>query len=105
MKQGKFCYYLIESLCQNVTVKAIEVGNMGLVISRPPGLFTWTFKMHKQCNNDERLKWKNQVKSSTEKLAGGLSSLKKLKYVLPQSNPCDVYRALFESHLRYGNIV
>ena len=49
---------------------------------------------------DEGLKWKNQFKSSTGKLAG-LSSLKKLQNVLPQSKLCDVYRALFESHLRY----
>ena len=53
---------------------------------------------------DEGLKWKNQFKSLTGKLAG-LSSLKKLKTVLPQSILCDVYRALFESHLRYGNVV
>ena len=37
-------------------------------------------------------------KSLTGKLAGGLSSLKKLKNVLPQSKLCDIYRALFESH-------
>ena len=35
----------------------------------------------------------------------GLSSLKKLKDVLPQSKLCDVYRALFESHLRYANTI
>jgi len=52
---------------------------------------------------DEGIKWKNQFKSLTGKL-GGLSSLKKLKNVLPQSKLCDVYRALFESHLRYGNV-
>ena len=38
------------------------------------------------------------------KLAGGLSSVK-LKNVLPQSKLCDVYRALFESHLCYVNAV
>ena len=54
---------------------------------------------------DEGLKWKDQYKSLTGKLAGGLSSLKKLKEVLPQSKLCDVYHALFERHLRYGNIV
>ena len=31
--------------------------------------------------------------------------MKKLKDVLPQSNLCDAYHALFESHLRYGNVV
>ena len=54
---------------------------------------------------DEGLKWKDQYKSLTGKLAGGLSSLKKLKDVLPQSKLCDVYHALFESHIRYGNVV
>ena len=48
---------------------------------------------------DEGLKWKDQYKSLTGKLAGGLSSLKKLKDVLPQSKLCDVYHALFESHI------
>ena len=43
--------------------------------------------------------------SLTGKLAFGLSSLKKLKDVLPQSKLCDVYHALFESHLRYGFVV
>ena len=33
------------------------------------------------------------------------SSLKKLKDVLPQSKLCDVYHALFESHIRYGDVV
>ena len=54
---------------------------------------------------DEGLKWKDQYKSLIGKLAGGLSSLKKLKDVLPQSKLCDVYHALFESHIRYGNVV
>ena len=45
---------------------------------------------------DEGLKYK----SLTGKLVGGLSSLKKLKDVLPRSKLCDVYHALFESHLR-----
>ena len=54
---------------------------------------------------DEGLKWKDQYKSLTGKLAGGLSSLKKLKDVHPQSKLCDVYHALFESHIRYGNVV
>ena len=53
----------------------------------------------------EGLKWKNQFKSLTGKLAGGLSSLEKLKNVLSQSKLCDIYRALFESRLRYVNVV
>ena len=31
--------------------------------------------------------------------------MKKLKDVLPQSKICDVYHILFESHIRYGNVV
>ena len=54
---------------------------------------------------DEGLNWKYQYKSLLGKLAGGLSSLKKLKDILPQSKLCDVYRALFESHLRYGDVI
>ena len=54
---------------------------------------------------DEGFTWNDQCKSLTGKLAAGLSSLKKLKDVLSQSKVCDVYRALFESHLSYGNIV
>ena len=33
----------------------------------------------------------------------GLSSIRKLKDILPQSKLEQVYRALVESHLRYGN--
>ena len=54
---------------------------------------------------DEGLTWNDQFKSLTGKLAAGLLSLKTLKDVLPQSKLCDVYRALFESHIRYGNVV
>ena len=54
---------------------------------------------------DEGLNWKDQYKSLLGKVAGGLSSLKKLKDILPQSKLCDVYRALFESHLRYGDVI
>ena len=54
---------------------------------------------------DEELTWNDQFKSLTGKLAAGLSSLKKLADVLPQSKLCDVCRALFESHLRYRNVV
>ena len=54
---------------------------------------------------DEGLKWKDQYKSLIGKLAGGLSSLKKFIDVLPQSKLSDVYHALFESHIGYGNVV
>ena len=39
------------------------------------------------------------------KLKGGISSLRKLKDILPQRKLEQVYKALFESHLRYGDIV
>ena len=54
---------------------------------------------------DEGLTWNDQFKSLTGKLAAGLLSLTKLKDVFPQSKLCDVYRALFESHIRCGNVV
>ena len=50
------------------------------------------------------LKLNDPYKSLTKKLAGGLSSLKKLKDVVSQSKLCDAYDALFESNLRYGNL-
>ena len=43
--------------------------------------------------------------SLMEKLAEGLSSLKKFKDALSKSKLSDAYRALFESHIRYGNKV
>ena len=56
-------------------------------------------------NIDESLNWKVQYKAIKNKLKGGLSSLRKLKNILPQRKLDQVYKALFESHLRYGNIV
>ena len=38
-------------------------------------------------------------------LKGGMSSFRKLKNILPQRKLDQVYKALFESHLRYGNVV
>ena len=54
---------------------------------------------------DESLHWKEQYKAIKNKLKGCLSSLRKLKIILPQRKLDQVYKALFESHLRYGNIV
>ena len=45
---------------------------------------------------DEGLRWKNQFKSLTGKLAGDLSSLNNLMNAFPQSKLCDVHCALFE---------
>ena len=52
---------------------------------------------------DENLSWNKQYKKLKCKLKSGLSSLRKLKNILPQSKLDQVYRALFESHLRYGD--
>ena len=56
-------------------------------------------------NIDESLNWKEQYKTVKNKLKGGISSLRKLKDILPQRMLEQVYKALFESHLRYGDIV
>ena len=57
-------------------------------------------------NIDESLNWEEQYKTVKNKLKGGISSLRKLKDILPQRKLEQVYKAaLFESHLRYGNIV
>ena len=54
---------------------------------------------------DENLSWKDQYKNVKAKVKSGLSALRKLKDILPQSKLVAVYRALIESHLRYGNII
>ena len=56
-------------------------------------------------NIDESLYWEEQYKTVKNKLKGGISSLRKLKDILPQRKLEQVYKALFESHLRYGDIV
>ena len=54
---------------------------------------------------DENLSWKEHFKSLKGKVTRGLSALKKLKSILPQSKLCEVYHALVESHPRYQNVV
>ena len=56
-------------------------------------------------NIDESLNWKEQYKTIKNKLTRDLSSLRKLKNIPPQRELDQVYKALFESHLRYGSIV
>ena len=56
-------------------------------------------------NIDENLSWKDQYKKVKAKVKSGLSALRKLKDILPQSKLAAIYRALIESHLRYGNII
>ena len=38
-------------------------------------------------------------------MSAGLSALKRLKNILPQSQVCSVYYALVKSHLRYGDVI
>ena len=54
-------------------------------------------------NVDENLNWNRQHKKLKSKLKRGLSELRKLRNMLPQLKLDQVYRAPFESHLRYGN--
>ena len=54
---------------------------------------------------DETLSWNQQYKIVKGKLKGGLDSIRKLRQLLPQSQLFQVYRALVESHLRYGNLL
>ena len=53
-------------------------------------------------NIDESLNWEEQYKTVKNR---GINSLRKLKDILPQRKLEQVYKALFESHLRYGDIV
>ena len=52
---------------------------------------------------DENLSWDEQYNTLKGKIYGGLSSLKKLKNIIPQTKLCSVYYAIVESHLRYAN--
>ena len=54
---------------------------------------------------DETMSWNQQYKIVKGKLKGGLDSIRKLRPLLPQSQLFQVYRALVESHLRYGNLL
>ena len=54
---------------------------------------------------DEKLNWDEQFKRTKGKMSGGLVALKKLKNIVPQSQLCNVYHALIESHLRYGDVI
>ena len=52
---------------------------------------------------DENLTWNEQYKKLKGKIKSALSSLQKLRNILPQSKLDQVYRALLESHLRYSD--
>ena len=52
---------------------------------------------------DENLPWNEQSKCLKNKIKCGLSSIRKLANILPQTKAEQLYRAPVESHLRYGN--
>ena len=54
---------------------------------------------------DEVFNWKKHFKVVKGKVREGLSSLKKLKNLVPLKQPDNVYRARIESHLRYANVI
>ena len=54
---------------------------------------------------DEGLNWERQYKTVHNKSRGGLSSLRRLKSILPPSSLTNVYRALIESHTRYADVI
>ena len=52
---------------------------------------------------DENLSWAAHFQKLKSKMKSGLSSIRKLKNILPQTKLDQVYRSLLESHLRYCN--
>ena len=54
---------------------------------------------------DEKLNWNEQFRRTKGTTSRGLAALKKLKNVIPQSQLCNVYYALIESHLRYADVI
>ena len=64
-----------------------------------------TITMYLGFNIGDNLSWKDQSKTVKTKVKSGLSAIRKLKDILPQSKLTAVYRALIETHPRYGNIL
>ena len=54
---------------------------------------------------DEKLNWEEQFQRTKGKMSRGLAALKKLKNIIPQSQMCNVYYSLVESHLRYADVI
>ena len=54
---------------------------------------------------DEKLNWEEQYRRTKGKISGGFAAPKGLKNVIPQSQLCNVYYALIESHLRYAEVI
>ena len=53
----------------------------------------------------ESLTWDEQFEAAKSKICGGLSALKKLKDIIPQSQLCSVFHAIVESNLRYADAI
>ena len=53
---------------------------------------------------DERLNWEEQFRCAKGKIIGGLAAPKRLTNVIPQSQLCNIYYALIESHL-YAEVI
>ena len=51
---------------------------------------------------DENLSWDEQYKTLKGKIYGGLSSLKMLKNIIPQTKLCSVYYAIYAMPMKYG---
>ena len=49
--------------------------------------------------------WEEQFQHTKGKMSGGLEAQKKLKNIIPQSQMCNVYYSLVESHLRYADVI
>ena len=54
---------------------------------------------------DENLAWDEHFRRVKGKMSAGHSALKRLKNILPQSQLCNVYYALVEILLRYGDVI
>ena len=54
---------------------------------------------------DAGLNWEEQFKTVRRKVHGGVTSLKKLKNILPRSQLSNVYCALVKSHMLYADVV
>ena len=54
---------------------------------------------------DEKLNLDEMFKYAKGDMSGDLAALKRLKDVISNAKLCNVYNALIESHLRYGDVV
>ena len=54
---------------------------------------------------DDSLSWEEQFKAVKSKVCVGLSALKKLKNIIPQTQLCIVLHAFVENQLRYAIVI